>query len=302
MVSSGGSYIDVSGRSLLTLEGIDGLDLLQRISTNDISNLRVGEHVQTILTNEKGRIVDVIVAFRTSPTSLTLSGRSNGDAQLESWIDKYIVMEDAHVSSLERRKQVLLFDLTKIDIIPSAQRTNILTAQLNHRGVYQSLLIFDDSSGEVEAYMQRYKIEPSSAERYEKYRIRNAIPEYPNEISESFNPLEIELGYLVSLSKGCYVGQEVIARLDTYQKVNRRLKKLELTFEPDRLPQDLYNEEKLRVGVLTSSAQDVDSENRKIGLGIINVAQSSADSDLFVLQGEHKFERISSMKQKDNSH
>ena len=45
----------------------------------------------------------------------------------------------------------------------------------------------------------------------------------PTEINEYYNPLEAGLKKYINFNKGCYIGQEVIARLDTYSKVKNRL-------------------------------------------------------------------------------
>jgi folate-binding protein YgfZ len=50
----------------------------------------------------------------------------------------------------------------------------------------------------------------------------------PNEINEETNPWEVGLDDAISLTKGCYVGQEVIARIHTYGKLRRRLAGLKL--------------------------------------------------------------------------
>ena len=54
-------------------------------------------------------------------------------------------------------------------------------------------------------------------------RIKYCLPKAQNEISEEYTPLEIGLEKLISWNKGCYIGQEVISRLDTYDKVNKKL-------------------------------------------------------------------------------
>ena len=55
------------------------------------------------------------------------------------------------------------------------------------------------------------------------YRIINNLAGYPTEINENYNPLEAGLKKYINFNKGCYIGQEVIARLDTYSKVKNRL-------------------------------------------------------------------------------
>jgi folate-binding protein YgfZ len=71
------------------------------------------------------------------------------------------------------------------------------------------------------------RVEPSlsdvPAELYEILRVESGFPLFGNELNEQHNPLEANLLHLVNFKKGCYIGQEVIARLDSYNKVKQRL-------------------------------------------------------------------------------
>jgi len=58
------------------------------------------------------------------------------------------------------------------------------------------------------------------------WRVLEGLPENGFELTEDHNPLEAGLWDAVSFTKGCYVGQEVVARLNTYDKVARDLKGL----------------------------------------------------------------------------
>ena len=62
----------------------------------------------------------------------------------------------------------------------------------------------------------------------EAWRVLSGLPVAGHELTEDSNPLEAGLGEAVSFDKGCYVGQEVVARLNTYDKVARRLYGLQL--------------------------------------------------------------------------
>ena len=53
------------------------------------------------------------------------------------------------------------------------------------------------------------------------------LPKSPDQINSNYNPLELGLKNLISWNKGCYIGQEVISRLDSYDKVSRALVCLE---------------------------------------------------------------------------
>jgi tRNA-modifying protein YgfZ len=62
------------------------------------------------------------------------------------------------------------------------------------------------------------------AER-ERWRFQRGLPEAPSEINEGTNPFELGLAERVSLTKGCYVGQETLAKLATYDGVKQQLRR-----------------------------------------------------------------------------
>jgi folate-binding protein YgfZ len=88
---------------------------------------------------------------------------------------------------------------------------------------------------------------------FDYYRVINKVPKKPNEINDNFNPHEAGLIHEVSFTKGCYIGQEVIARLHTYDKVQKNIKKVRIeNIEETATPVELFNEEKALVGILTT--------------------------------------------------
>jgi folate-binding protein YgfZ len=106
-------------------------------------------------------------------------------------------------------------------------------------------------------------------------RIRSGVPAYPNEINEDHNPWEAGLSDAISLTKGCYIGQEVIARLKTYDKVKRRLVGLRLAMARER--GDPLRLEGVDVGLVTTVAGDlamgyVETEHAKPGTSLDGAA------------------------------
>ena len=63
-----------------------------------------------------------------------------------------------------------------------------------------------------------------SAEAVEQLRLRQGFPAAPGELNDSTNPFELGLAPWVSLNKGCYVGQETLAKLATYDGVKQQLR------------------------------------------------------------------------------
>lgn len=264
-------YVDVSDRSILGMEGPDGLDLLQRISTNDLSQLKPGEHAETVLTNEKGRIVDVLIVFRVAANSLVLAGASKGGSLLSTWIEKFVVTEDIRLTSLSSERFQLLMLCDKA-IKPSTHfvRQQSLFAQIKYSSSSHSLLIGEQNSkASTLAYLEENGFRRLTMGEYELYRVLNSVPGHPNELSAQFNPLEVGLIPQVSFTKGCYVGQEVIARLDTYNKVQRSICRLRLTDSPAQLPISLFTKEGEEAGILTSFARMGEPGDQLRGLGII---------------------------------
>ena len=100
---------------------------------------------------------------------------------------------------------------------------------------------------------------------YNALRIEAGQPLYGLELSEDVNPLEAGLKSAISFAKGCYTGQEVIARLDTYQKLKQTLVRLELSRLPaGALPLPLESGG-AEIGKLTSAARLPDGQVQGLG-------------------------------------
>ncbi|MQF64824.1 hypothetical protein FIM04_01725 [SAR202 cluster bacterium AC-409-J13_OGT_754m] len=270
--------------------GEDFLDLINRISTNDVEHLLVGSGTSTVLTTEKGRIIDVLALSKTDYSCLILTGSSDNQIIID-WIDKYVFMEKVTLRSLS--DQFLLLNLlgplaTKIieeisgknlgtlepfanDLITIAEK-NVRVIRGN-MGVVQSyfLLIPMDIASSLSKILISAGASWISEESWELLRIENEIPVFGKEITEQYNPLEVGLERIIDFNKGCYIGQEVIARLDTYNKVQKRLVFLaidDLSCSGSERP--LYLDGKV-VGQITSAAK-LPNGLKYIGLGFVRVA------------------------------
>ncbi|MFN7899287.1 MAG: YgfZ/GcvT domain-containing protein [Synechococcaceae cyanobacterium] len=86
----------------------------------------------------------------------------------------------------------------------------------------QALLLLEPSTPLPPALAER---RPLGAEEAERWRIQQGQPRAPQELNDDTNPFELGLAARVSLNKGCYVGQETLARLATYDGVKRQLRR-----------------------------------------------------------------------------
>jgi folate-binding protein YgfZ len=69
------------------------------------------------------------------------------------------------------------------------------------------------------------ELSPLSPQEQEHWRLGQGLPVAPNEVNDDTNPFELGLADWVSLNKGCYLGQETLAKLATYDGVKRQLRR-----------------------------------------------------------------------------
>ena len=262
----------------LKVTGKDGLDLLNRLSTNKLETLDTGAGARTVLTTNKGRIVDVLdITQREDCLSVLISP---GSAQrVIDWIDQYTFLEEIAVEDvtsatvmvhvLGPEAPAFLSDVTGQDVA-SLDRFHGRRATIDGAPVD---LIRTDAYGPVgfdliapsseahrlwNALMELgspFEFRPAGTEALETIRIENGVPVYGREISEKFNPQEANLLDYVSFNKGCYIGQEVVARLNAYDKVQKHLCGLVLDSEDVPPPQSRLMFDGKEAGFITSSAR-----------------------------------------------
>jgi folate-binding Fe-S cluster repair protein YgfZ len=89
----------------LRVSGADALDLLHRISTNDLKRLRTGQVTRTILTNDKGRMIDLVTVAALEDGLLLLVSRGN-EHHFQRWVEKYTITENISLASLSKDAEV----------------------------------------------------------------------------------------------------------------------------------------------------------------------------------------------------
>lgn len=218
---------------VLRMRGKDRLDLLQRLSTNDLRPLVEPDTVrQTVFTTHQGKILDWVWIYSTADALLLRT--SQGRAQrLKAWIERYTILEDATLDEASEGHALLVLhgsDAVEAAGIawPEAERCLVANGIVWARGpaAYEHRLEAIVPGNTVDttcsALITRGAQVVDAAWLGEQ-RLRAGVPSPNAEFRDEVNPLELRLGSAVSWSKGCYVGQEVIARLDSYDKVARLL-------------------------------------------------------------------------------
>lgn len=269
-------YYRVPEPGCLIIRDRDREAFLQRQTTNDISELAPGHALLSVLTDPSARILDVLLLFKEEGGvngeerifALTLPGYAPQTAQ---FFTRRIFFNDqvkvADVSSefvqldIEGPKAPSL--LSKLGIAGAQEEGLVyewkldgaLVRAITQRGLSglgYRLLIPTHSSEEVISRLQKLGIEELSPDGYLVRRIEVGLPAAGHELTNAYTPLETGLEAAISSTKGCYTGQEVIARQITYDKVTQRLVGIKLP-SPVEAGTRLWAEGK-PAGEITSSA------------------------------------------------
>jgi folate-binding protein YgfZ len=214
--------------------GEDRRDFIQRQTTNDIRQLTPDHPLLTVLTSPTARIMDVwwLIEEPDGIGVITLPGRG-------AKIARYI------------QSRIFFKDRVTLDHAPLAQAEVI--------GPEAARLI--EGSNAIQTGPSRYLLLGTaldgasllSPDDYEILRVEAGVPGPMRELTEDYTPLEARLDAAVSLKKGCYTGQEVLARQVNYDKITRRMVGLRLDSLPE-LGAKVLVEDRM-VGDVTSAVQ-----------------------------------------------
>ena len=242
----GVAIADRSHLGRILARGSDTLDLLNRLSTNLVDPLPVGKGESTVITTGKGRILDWITMLHHSDDVLLVTSPERRDTVAE-WIDTYTFDENTTLEDVTPTTAMLSFigpsaetlldtllsisaaHLFRLDsIITQWQGHEVIVARTNPAGQRGFDLVVPAEAGE-ELWTAALQLgaSPIGHEALEALRVGARLPTWGHELTEEHNPLEAGLEGEVSWTKGCYTGQEVVARLFNYQRIQRHLVALE---------------------------------------------------------------------------
>jgi tRNA-modifying protein YgfZ len=213
-------------REFVRVAGPDAAEYLQRMVSNDVEALAVGDACPALLLTAKARVIAPLVVLR-----------RGGDVFLLLTEPGLGAVVSAHLTRMRLR--------ARCEIEPEE---------------HESVIVFGDDSGFATDWPGVREaldagLEPTlSEEELELRRIEAGVPRWEHEIDDRILPAEAALDEThVSFSKGCYPGQEPVARLHYRGHPNRRLRVVELDDVPEQDAPLLHDGRE--VGRVTSAAR-----------------------------------------------
>lgn len=299
-MTSSMTVYDLSDRTQIELTGADRAKFLHGFCTNDIKGLHPGQGCEAFLTNIKGRVLGHIFVFA-GAQSLWIDTTSGQEGAIIPHLDRYLIREDVQlIDRSEERGELfvtgrhaaqLLMVEDELGLYGCVSREafgNPLDIRrvdlLNEPGF---LLSIPRSAIEAtRSSLLAVGCRAGSADEFETRRIEAGFPYYGRDITEENIAQEVaRTKQAISFTKGCYLGQEPIARLDAMGHTNKELRRV--VFEPGASlvagAPILAAETDDEAGVITSVAPIVNANGETSVIGYLKTRFGAAGSKVRVL-------------------
>lgn len=286
-VQTGVAIYDRSHWGRLLISDTDSIRFLHNQSTNNFNVLKPGESCDTVFVTSTARTIDLVTAYVTE-IGVLLLGSPSCRFSLLKWLDRYLFpMDQVKITDLtESTKTLTLIGPESHNLLA---KFGLNLAEDLREGTHQLMTDQKGMIGEVRVakgsglarpgytLICDKNVAPSLWENlvkegaiplgervWEQLRITQGRPAPDRELTEDYNPLEARLLHTISYEKGCYIGQETIARLNTYKGVKQYLWGIKLGGEVHPEADIIFEDKK--VGKLTSITA---TESGYFGLGYI---------------------------------
>ncbi|MBM4015418.1 MAG: aminomethyl transferase family protein [Planctomycetes bacterium] len=264
-----------STHAVIVLRGRERVEFVNRMCTNDATRVTPTFGIGAALTSAKGKLVD-LARIAARGEELLLLGSAGQGAALKAWLEKYVVMEElAIVDATAEESRLLAFgpqaaaavqQAIGVELAPADGGFAVAQGRCDAAPVLAlgagpapfhgiELIAPAAAAGALFDRLVAGGLTPIGETAWSQVRVEAGIPLHGREISDNANPLEAGLLNAVSFNKGCYIGQEVVARLNSYAKVQRLLigARFPAAVEPATVQEIFWD--LLRVGHATSTTR-----------------------------------------------
>ncbi|MBC8355115.1 MAG: tRNA-modifying protein YgfZ [Planctomycetes bacterium] len=249
----GMGYCDLSGRTQIELTGEDRSKVLHGLCTNDINRLTSGDGSEAFLTNVQGKTTGYVNVF-CREASLVIDTAPGLAGEIIPALDRYVIREDVKlVDRTNDWAEVLVSGSQASGLLASHfvgsmpdSRIGISDGTIAHVQVQLRCLPYTSPEcfflccdlshrSSIVAWLRQTDAIECDQEAVNVARIEMGIPIYGQDVTVDNLPQELARDELaISFTKGCYLGQETVARIDALGHVNRRL--LGLKFSGETVP------------------------------------------------------------------
>jgi folate-binding protein YgfZ len=232
--------LDRSGRGKLLVSGPDAAEYLQGQLTNDVEALEVGDGQYAALLDRKGHMQSDMRVLRPAAEEIWVDTEPEPLAQVRRHLEMYSIGREVAVADLSAERTILsLIGPRSVEIAGTAalpqnacETTSVAGVECIAAGTREGIDLIapaEEAERLREALLAGGAV-AVSAEAAEILRIEAGVPRFGAEMGNETMPAEAGIVEdTVSFTKGCYIGQETVARLHYKGKPNRHLRGLQLS-------------------------------------------------------------------------
>ncbi|AHG91494.1 Aminomethyltransferase [Gemmatirosa kalamazoonensis] len=223
---------DVSHMGEFIVRGVQAIEFVNHVTTNDVAKLEIGQvHYSTIL-NERGTIEDDCLVYRFADRVMMVVNGSNKDkdlAHVQRYAERFAVTVDDRTDDIALLAvqgpdaEAILQPLTKTDLsaikyywFTEGEMAGIpaVVSRTGYTGEDGFELYFDAANARPmwDALMATGRITPCGLGSRDSLRLEMGMALYGNDIDDTTTPLEAGLGWLVKMGKGDFVGRDALER------------------------------------------------------------------------------------------
>ncbi len=285
---------------VIEVQGSDAAKVINNLSTNDVLKLGVGSTFETFISDARGWVVAHAGIVKQNDR-IWLLGSHNAPQRICQHIERYIIREDARVVDHSTTHGLLVIDrpASLLGEIASSSPLPAICCSLPILGVDSVVHVV--ARGDIDQILRRPTLDSSqgsidqplickacSPAEFEWLRISNFWPLQSLDIPDKTIPQELGRDQCaISFTKGCYLGQETIARLDARGQLQKKFCLIELDAETISPEQDvtplgagdaLFSDDK-QVGSITSLAHNAEGTHTR-ALAIVRRGHFATGSQL----------------------
>lgn len=252
----GALLLDRTARGLISVTGAEAADFLHRILANDVRGLGAGSGNRNMLLTGKGKVVHLFDLAALGEGFLISTAPGEAPALMQA-LDMYLFTEDVQLSDETElhapielvgpeagRHVAALIDGVAVDGVEehafqvgTFEGAMTRVTRLTVAGAAGWRLETEPGqAGALWSALVAAGATPGGLVAYDSLRSDSVSAAVERDVSEEVYPQEARLEDAFSLTKGCYIGQEVVAKIDTYGGLNKRLFRLRVSHDDPVAP------------------------------------------------------------------
>ena len=305
-------FFDLSAYGVVEVRGADRAAFLHNLLTQDIKSLEPGSGAEAALVTPSAKLIADLVVLADADAHWLILQQARIDAVLQT-LDRYLITEDVQLSDRRQADRIIAiqgpasgeFLTSACSLTPpgpqplahAAAKMGAMAVRVVNAGAIGGtgllLIVPFDQVGPTLSRLEhdgsRDGVLPVRVQAWEILRIEAGRPWFGVDMDEDTLLPETGLqARAVSYSKGCYVGQEIIARVHTYGQVSRKLLGIQLDGRTVPQPRDPIVAGGQEAGAITSGCFSPRLD-RAIALGWVKRPHFEAGTRVTVKRGTEEF-------------